>query len=166
MIHGKALMVLAGEDNITHTAVLGQGDDLLCVKSHRIECAGQLSVLLARDTKARLNPLADVLALLPLPLPGRERVEPPVHHQSKAVVGKPLCIVWFHSVCLCHGPFDSAELAFRPTPVSQRAVTAPFQLYFSPLYPPRRVSPIAFSNINMEKTNRNGKDSPSSLPAL
>ncbi len=74
MVHGKAVMMLAGDDDIFHPGVFSHFHPFFGVKLDRIELGGQLFVFLHWDFGAVHDPFPDPADRLPLPFPGRQGV--------------------------------------------------------------------------------------------
>ena len=96
-IHGEAVVVLAGDDDVLHAGVFGHLHPCFGIELHGVELLGELFVFLHRNLGAIHDPFADAGDRLAFPLAGGNAVEAPVDEQAELGFAKP-----FHLLVLGH----------------------------------------------------------------
>src|ERR1700722_5066779 len=89
-VHGEAVVVLAGDDEILHAGILRHLHPGVCVELDGVELFSELGVLDGGDLGAVHDPLADAGDWLAFPFAGGNRVEAPVDEEAEFSLAKPL----------------------------------------------------------------------------
>ena len=89
MEHSETVVMLAGHNEIFHSAVFCQFYPFFCVEEYRVKCFGQFSVLGVGDSQMSLNPFCVNAAVTVLVLAGQQGIESPVYHHSVLCLFEP-----------------------------------------------------------------------------
>ena len=97
MVHGKAVVMLGGEDDVLHARILRQTHDGPGVEALRVKLFGQRAVFLHGYLQMAHDPLGHLRRLLALPFAAEQRIQPPVDEHAEAGVLPPLLFTILHS---------------------------------------------------------------------
>ena len=105
MVHGKAVVVLAGDDDVFHARILGQLGNLHRIELDGIELLGKLLVLGHGNAGHVLvhDPFADAVIGLAVHLVGQLGIEPPMNEHGVVAVGEQLPALGIFGTELDHG---------------------------------------------------------------
>ncbi len=108
VIHRKAVVMLAGDDDVLHARVLGELGDRSGIELHRIEILGDFFVFRHRDVRHLVvhDPFADAVIGFPVDLVCQLRVKTPVNKH---------CVIGFIEALFALGK-ARAVFNFRITP--------------------------------------------------
>ncbi len=108
MVHGEAVVMLAGDHDVLHPGILRHLDPFVRVEFDGIELAGEFLVFGHRDLGAVHDPLADAGDGFAVPLARRNGIQAPVNEQSEFCIPEP-----FHFGVLGGGSGERRSLRRR-----------------------------------------------------
>ena len=90
VVHGEAVMMLAGDDDVLHPGVLRPSCTQASASNFTgLNCFARCSYSLHRNLGAVHDPLADAGDRFALPLAGGDRIQAPVDEQAELGVAEP-----------------------------------------------------------------------------